>query len=114
MVLATLSGSLFTPLWVIAIAYAALYIAAQVADARGATGARERLLDLSFLFALIGAAWVAVLLLIAVVSEPDLVWDMLTILLIVVVFFGVLLFVLFGIFELLFSRGSRRAQGPTD
>jgi hypothetical protein len=111
--LATLEGAFFSPLWIMAIAYGALFVLAQVAGARGATDLRERLLDFGFVVGLLAAAWVVVLLLTAIVSESDLVYDMVVILLVVVAFFALLLFALFAIFELIFSRGRRRAPVPT-
>ena len=113
MLLATLEGALYSPLWIMAAAYAVLFILAQGAGARGADELRERLLDFGFVIGLLAAGWVVVLLLMAVVSESDLIWDMMVILLIVVVFFAVLLFVFFLVFEVLLSRERRKAPLPT-
>ena len=113
MLLATLEGALYSPLWIMAGAYAALFVLAQAAGARGANELRERLLDFGFVIGLLAAGWVVVLMLMAVVSESDLVWDMMVILLVVVVFFVALLFVLWVVFEVLLSRDRRRAPLPT-
>lgn len=102
-----LSYSLFSPLIVAAIVYALLYVASGVVRARGSAQTADRMLDLGFGIALLAAAWVAVLLVISVVSESDQVYDMVVVLLVVGGFFALLLALLFGVFEVIFSRGSR-------
>lgn len=105
-----LSFSLYMPLIVLGVVYGVLFVIAQVQSGRGNRARSERLLDFGFALALLAAAYVVVLLLISLVSMPDLIYDMIVIVVVVGVFFAVLLFVLFGLFELLVSRRPRRAK----
>jgi hypothetical protein len=59
---------------------------------------------------LVSAAYVLVLLISAVVSYPDRVYDMLIILVVVGMFFALLLFLFFAIAEIL-PRALRRGRG---
>ena len=105
-----LSFSLYLPLVFLGLGYLVLFLVAQVVRSRGNEAGGERLLDLSFGCALLAGAYVVVLLLISLVSEPDLIYDMLTIMLVIAVFFAVLLGLLFAIFEFFFSRGGRKRK----
>lgn len=106
-----LSFSLYAPLIFLGLVCLALFIAAQVVGSREGS-LSSKLLDLTFGVALLGGAYVVVLLLIALVSEPDVIYDIVVIMLIVGVFFAVLLLLLFGLFEAIFSRGGRKPAGP--
>ena len=107
------SFSLFVPLIIAAAVFAIISVAAAVVSGRGNEAGAERLRNVGFLVVLIAGAWVVVLLVISLVSEFDEIWDMITIVLVIVVFFGVLLLALFGL-SLLFGRaggaGSRRRR----
>ena len=109
-----LSFSLYLPLVFVGLAFIVLYIVSQVLGSRGNPEQAERMLDISFGLALLAAVYTVLLLLIAVVSEPDVIYDLLSVVLIMTVFFGVLLLVLFGLFELFFSRGERRPSPGED
>ena len=107
-----LSFSLYLPLLVLGLICLVLFIAAQVTRSREGGALSERLLDVTFGLALLAGAYVIVLLLIALVSEPDVIYDIVAIMLIVGIFFAVLLFLLFGVFELIFSRTGRKQAAP--
>ena len=104
-----LSFALYLPLLVLALIALILFIAAQVMGSRDGGALSSRLLDLTFGLALLGGAYVIVLLLISLISEPDVIYDIVVIMLIVGIFFAVVLFVLFGVFELIFSRGGGKS-----
>jgi hypothetical protein len=112
-----LSWSLYVPLVLAAVAFAGLSIAAGIVSARGNHAGAERVRDVGFLVIMAMGAWTVVLLLAAIFSEPDDVWDMAIIVLVVVVFFALLLLVFWAISLLIgaISRGlSRRRQVTTD
>ena len=104
-----LSSSLFQPVFVVALVAVVCFVVSQVLHSRDAHDRAERFADVGFAAALLGAVYVAVLFLISLVSEPDVLYDAALIILIVAVFFLVLLFLLFGVVELIFSRGERKA-----
>jgi hypothetical protein len=112
-----LSWSLYFPLILIAVAYAIVSATAGVMGGRGNEAGAERARDVGFLIVLVGAAWVVILTVLALISEPDDIGDMLTITLVIVVFFAILLLVLFAL-SLLFGRlgrsTSRRQRVTTD
>jgi len=105
--------SLFMPLVVAGIVFAALSVAAGVTSARGNEARAERVRDVAFLVVLAAAAWVGVLLLISLFQEAEELWDMVSIVVIVAVFFALLLVVffvlslLFGLIGRAFSRRKR-------
>ena len=106
------SFSLYVPLIVAAAVFATLSVVAAVVSGRGNEAGAERLRDVGFLVVLIAGAWVVVLLVMSLASEFEEIWDMITIVLVIVVFFGLLLLALFGL-SLLFGRvggGSRRGR----
>lgn len=107
-----LSFSLYLPLVVLAFVALVVFIAAQLVGSGERPELSEKLHDVSFAIALLGSIYVAVLLVISLVSEPDVIYDIILTMLIVFVFFAVLLLLLFGVFELLFSRGRPKAT-PT-
>jgi hypothetical protein len=108
---------LYFPLILAAAAFAILSAAAGVSAGRGNEAGAERLRNIGFLVVLVGGAWVIILLLLALIDQPDDIGDMLTITLVIVVFFAILLVVLFGL-SLLFGRigrgASRRRRVTTD
>jgi uncharacterized phage infection (PIP) family protein YhgE len=105
-----LEWSLFIPLLLAAILIVALFVAAQVAAGRGNEERGETLLDVGFMVTLAAGAWTLVLLVLVLFDEPDEIWDMVTIILVIGVFFALLLGLLFALFEAIFSRGPRRRQ----
>ena len=102
----------YFPLILLGLLYGALYVAAQTAGTRRGAEARERMLDMAFGVALLVVAYTLVLLIISIVTLPDLIVDLVRIILVVGAFFAVLLGVLFALFELLIgaSRRTRRVQ----
>jgi hypothetical protein len=105
-----LDWSLFSPLLLAVAVYVALFIAASIMRTRGNDQGAERMFDVGFLVALVAGVWTVVLLIFAIMDEPDDIWDMVIIMVIVGVFFAVLLSLFFGLFEFLFTRGSRRRR----
>ena len=106
------SFSLLVPLIVVAVAFATLSVAAAVVSGRGNEAGAERLRNVGFLVLLLAGAWIVVLLVMSLVSEFEEIWDMITIVLVIVVFFALLLLALFGL-SLLFGwvgAGSRRRR----
>lgn len=93
-----LSSSYFTPLILAAVLYVALFVATRVLDGRGDQRS-ELAADAAFLLMLLSAAYTAILAVVAVASEMDLIWDLVRILIVVVVFFGLLLLLLLLVFE---------------
>ncbi|MEA2331954.1 MAG: hypothetical protein QOH58_2092 [Thermoleophilaceae bacterium] len=113
----SLSWGLYFPLILAAAAYALASIAAGVMASRGNETGAERARDVGFVILLLSGAWVVVLLLISLVSEPDDLWDMVIITLVIVAFFALLLVALFGISVVvrrLGRVGSRRRRVTTD
>ena len=93
-----LSSGYFTPLILAAVLYVVLFVAARVLEGREDERS-ETAEDLGFLLMLLGAAYVAILTVVAVASEIDLVWDMVRIIVIVAAFFAVLILILLAVFE---------------
>lgn len=109
--------SLFLPILLGAIAFGLASVVAGVMGSRGNDAGADRVRDYAFLLLLAMGAWTVVLLLISMFSEPDEVWDMVTIALVIVVFFVLLLLVLFGISLVIGAVGrlmSRRKRVTTD
>ena len=112
-----LTWGLYLPLILAALAYGVAAIAAAVMASRGNDARAERVRDAGFLVVLAGGVWVLVLLLLALISEPDDIWDMVIITLVIVAFFAILLVVLFAISLLtgrVRSSASRRRRVTTD
>jgi Kef-type K+ transport system membrane component KefB len=112
-----LTWSLYLPLVLAALGYAVISIVAGIMAARGNVARAERTRDIGFLVVLGIGAWTIILLLIAMFSEPDDVWDMVIITLVIVVFFAILLLVFFGLSLLVGAAGrarSRRRRVTTD
>jgi hypothetical protein len=112
-----MSWSLYLPLILAAVVYAITSASAGVMAGRGNEAGAERLRDIGFLIVLAGGAWVVVLLLLALIDQPDDIGDLLIITLEIVAFFAILLLVLFGLSLLVgrLGRGaSRRRRVTTD
>jgi hypothetical protein len=112
-----MSWSLYVPLILAAVAFAVISIAAGIVAARGNHAGAERLRDVGFLVLIGFGAWTVILLLIAIFSEPDDVWDLVIITLVIVVFFALLLVVFFGVSVLVGAAGqfrTRRRRVTTD
>jgi threonine/homoserine/homoserine lactone efflux protein len=108
---ANLPSGMFTPLVVLLAGYAVASVMAGMARTRENRPRAEKLSTIAFGLVLVAAAYVAVLLIASVVSYPNRIYDMLVILLVVGAFFALLLFLFFGISELLprvFRRGRDR------
>jgi hypothetical protein len=109
-----LSSSFYPPLVFIGIACVILRVVGEVRSGEGG----EKLVDFSFLLLLVAAAYTALLALIAVVSKASLIGDMLLVLAVLVIFFGILLVGLLGIFDLGIGSISRaraeRRRGTPD
>jgi hypothetical protein len=99
--------ALYLPLVFLGLGYAVLYVAGRVMVGRGEHEGGDRLLDIAFVLALIAAGYVVVLVIVSLIFRPVRVGEMLLITIILSVFFLVLLFAFFGLFEVLFSRGGR-------
>ena len=99
--------SLWLPLIFAAVAYAVVNSVAGMTATRGNPERAERLRDVAFLIALLATAWVAILLLFVLVDIPNRVGDMVTIMVVIVVFFAILGVVFFGIAEA-FGKVHRR------
>ena len=112
-----LTWGLYFPLILIAAAFAIVSAAAGVMGGRGNDESAERLRNVGFLILLLGAVWVVILTILALISEPDDIGDLLIITLVIVVFFAILLLVLFGLSLLVGQLGrttSRRKRVTTD
>jgi hypothetical protein len=92
-----MSWSLFLPLIIAAFVYGAISAAAGVVSSRGDDERAERVRDWGFLLLLAMAAWTLILFIVSIFNEPNDVGDMITITLVIVVFFALLLLVFFGI-----------------
>jgi hypothetical protein len=108
---------MFLPLILAGLAFGVISIVAGVMDSRGNSDGAERWRDYGFLLMLAFAAWTAILVLVAIFNKPNSVGDMVTITLVIVVFFALLLLVFFGISMLVGAIGrqlDRRRQVTTD
>jgi hypothetical protein len=107
---AQVSSSYLQPLLFLAVIAVVLYVSGQVVKGRGNSAGGEKVLDIAFGVALLAGVYIVIMLLLVLFDEPDLVIDALQIILVMAVFFGALLFLLFGVFELILSRGRRRPR----
>ena len=108
-----LSSGYFTPLILAGAVYACLFVATRVFEDRDDSRA-ETMQDLGFAVVLLSGVYVAILAVVAIASEMDLIWDLVRILVVIVVFFFVLVLFLLLVFERgigSLSRARRRGSG---
>jgi uncharacterized membrane protein len=107
--------SLFLPLLLGAILFGVVSVAAGVMSGRGNEEGAERVRDYAFLLLIAMGAWTVVLTLLAIFDEPDEIWDMVTIGLVIAVFFVLLLLAFWGISLLIgmIGRGTTRRRRVT-
>jgi hypothetical protein len=112
-----LEWGFYLPLILAAFAFGASAIVAAVMSSRGNEERAESVRNGGFVLLLLAGAWVIVLLLMSIFSQPDDLWDMVVITFVIVAFFALLLGVLFGI-SLVVRRisglSSRRKRVTTD
>jgi hypothetical protein len=102
---------MYMPLILGAIAFGVFSVVAGVMSSRGNPAGAERVRDYGFLLLLGIGAWTIVLLLVAVFDSPDDIGDMVTITLVIVVFFALLLLAFFGISLLFGAIGRQTSRG---
>ena len=104
------SGPYYLPLVIAGAAYVVLLLAAQVLRRRDNSEGAAKLEDLAFGLSLVAAAYVIVLVIVALTSEFDLVWDMVRIIAIVIAFFALLVVLCLLLFEMGVGRLARRRR----
>ena len=112
-----MTWSMFLPLILAGIVFAAISVTANVMENRGNAEGAERWRDYGFLLMLAFAVWTVILFLVAIFNKPNNVGDMFTITIVIVVFFALLLVVFFGISLLAGALGramDRRRRVTTD
>jgi Kef-type K+ transport system membrane component KefB len=112
-----MTWSMFLVLILAGVAFGVISAVAGVMDNRGNPERAERWRDYGFLLMLGFVAWTAILLIVSIFNKPNSVGDMVTITLVIVVFFALLLLVFFGISLLVGAVGrqmDRRKQVTTD
>jgi Kef-type K+ transport system membrane component KefB len=112
-----MTWSMFLPLILAGLVFGVISIVAGVMDNRGNAERAERWRDYGFLLMMAFAAWTVILLLVSIFNKPNSVGDMVTITLVIVVFFALLLVVFFGISLLAGAVGrsmDRRKRVTTD
>ena len=105
-----LPSSMFTPLVVLLAAYAVLSILSGRARSNDDREQADRWANIGFLVVLVTAAYALVLLITGIVSYPSRSSDMITIIIVIGVFFALLLFVFFFLSEVIphaLRRGRR-------
>ena len=105
-----LPSSMYTPLVVLLAAYALLSILANRARSHDDRAQADRWANIGFAVVLVSAAYAIVLLITGIFSYPSRSSDMITIIIVIGVFFGLLLFAFFLIAEVLphaLRRGRR-------
>jgi hypothetical protein len=106
-----MSWSMFLPLILGGIAFGVFSVVAGIISSRGNDAGAERVRDYGFLLLLAIGAWTVILLIVSIFNEPDDVGDMLTITLVIVVFFALLLLAFFGISLLVGALGRMTSRG---
>jgi hypothetical protein len=106
-----MSWSMFLPLILGGIAFGVLSVVAGIISSRGNDAGAERVRDYGFLLLLAIGAWTVILLIVSIFNEPDDVGDMVTITLVIVVFFALLLLAFFGISLLVGALGRMTSRG---
>lgn len=99
-----LDTALWQPLLIVALVYGVLFVLANVIEGRGDGSTADTVRDVGFGVILLGALYTAGLIIYALISRPDLVGDMLLIVAILVVFFGLLVVILYAVFGKLLPR----------
>jgi Kef-type K+ transport system membrane component KefB len=107
-----LPSSMYTPLVVLLVAYAALSLLAGRALSREDTDRAERFGTIAFAVLLVAALYTIVLVISAVFAYPSRSTDMVTIVLVMCGFFALLLFVFFLLAEWIPGRLRRREERP--
>jgi hypothetical protein len=102
---------MFLPLILGGIAFGVFSVVAGIISSRGNDAGAERVRDYGFLLLLAIGAWTVILLIVSIFNEPDDVGDMLTITLVIVVFFALLLLAFFGISLLVGALGRMTSRG---
>ena len=107
-----LDTALWQPLLIVALIYAVLFVAGNIIEGRGDGKTADTVRDIGFGVVLLGALYSAGLIVLSLISKPDLVGDMVLILAIIIVFFGLLVVILYGAFGKLLPRlrGCRRVD----
>ena len=103
-----LESALYQPLYLVLILYVALFVAGRILEGREDDRA-DTVQDAGFVLLLLAAAYVVILLVMAVFSEFDLIVDMVQIMAIVIGFFAILVTVLLGV-ELLVGLPGRHRK----
>ena len=106
-----MSWSMFLPLILGGVAFGALSVVAGIMSSRGNDDGAERLRDYGFVLLLAIGAWTIILLIVSIFNEPDDIGDMVTITLVIVVFFALLLLAFFGISLLFGALGRQTSRG---
>ena len=104
------SFALFLPLVIAGVLVAILFVAASVVETRGTHDQAEKLRDVGFLIGLVSGVWIVVLTILVIFDFPSTFVDMLLVVVIVALFFAALVAALFGVIEVIFSRGPRRRR----
>jgi uncharacterized membrane protein len=107
-----LPSSMYTPLVVLLVVYVVLGLLAARARAHEDTDRSERFDTFAFAVLLLAALYTIVLVISAVFAYPTRSTDMVTIIVVIGVFFAALLFVFFLIAEWLPGKLSRREERP--
>ena len=107
-----LPSSMYTPLVVLLAAYAVLSILAGRASSNDDQAQADRWANIAFAVVLVAAAYALVLLITGIFSYPSRTSDMVTILIVIGVFFALLLFAFFLIAEWIPRKLSRREERP--
>jgi hypothetical protein len=106
---ANLPSSMYAPLVLLLVGYAVLGVMATRARAVDDNARAERLTGIAFVLVLLAAVYTVVLLISAIVGYWQRVYDMVIILFVILVFFGLLLFLFFLIAELI-PRALKRGE----
>jgi hypothetical protein len=106
-----MSWSMFLPLILGGFAFGAVSVVAGIMSSRGNEAGAERVRDYGFLLLLAIGAWTVILLIVSIFNEPNDVGDMVTITLVIVVFFALLLLAFFGISLLVGTLGRMTSRG---
>ena len=105
-----LPSSMYTPLVVLVVAYAVFTILANRARSHDDRAQADRWANIAFAIVLVAAVYAVVLLITGIVSYPSRSSDMVTIIIVIAVFFALLLFAFFVIAEVIphaLRRGRR-------